>query len=112
MWIMGLDFFTNYYMVFDHDNKKIGVALSKNADQHLIDITLKANRENMEVEELPQFIDVAKSFPEMAILILVIVVVMMLSAFSLLKNMDKVKKNKVNDLKLTEKKKDLNEKFL
>jgi hypothetical protein len=32
MWIMGLDFFTNYYMVFDHDNEKIGIALGKNAD--------------------------------------------------------------------------------
>ena len=50
MWIMGLDFFTNYYMVFDHDNKKIGVALSKNAKPHLIDITEKANQ-NSAVEE-------------------------------------------------------------
>ena len=48
MWIMGLDFFTNYYMVFDHDNKKVGVALSINADQKLIDLT----KESEAVEEM------------------------------------------------------------
>lgn len=28
-WILGLNFFTNYYSVFDYENKRIGFAESK-----------------------------------------------------------------------------------
>ena len=98
MWIMGLDFFTNYYMVFDHDNKKVGVALSINADQKLIDLT----KESEAVEEMD---GTAESSPSLIILIGCIVAVMGLSASALVKNMEKVKDEK----KTTERKKDISE---
>ena len=35
VWILGLNFFENYYTVFDQENLKVGFALSKNANPRI-----------------------------------------------------------------------------
>ena len=34
-WILGLNFFDNYYVVFDQEKSRVGFALSKNSAQRL-----------------------------------------------------------------------------
>lgn len=36
IWILGLNFFENYYTVFDQENMKVGFAVNRNADERVI----------------------------------------------------------------------------
>lgn len=38
MWILGINFFENYYVVFDQENKQVGFAPSISAPSRLADI--------------------------------------------------------------------------
>ena len=43
IWILGLNFFENYYTVFDQENLRVGFAINKNADPRLIELHQKAS---------------------------------------------------------------------
>lgn len=34
-WILGLNFFSNYYTIFDQEKKKVGFAINKNANPRI-----------------------------------------------------------------------------
>lgn len=44
LWIMGLNFFKNYYTVFDQEHKRIGFALSHNANERIFGLMAEANK--------------------------------------------------------------------
>jgi len=46
-WILGLNFFENYYIAFDQDQKRLGFAPSKNS---ALPITMLANQEELRTD--------------------------------------------------------------
>ena len=54
LWILGLNFFENYYTVFDQENLRVGFAINKNADPRLKLLHDKAelNEKGMVLSEL------------------------------------------------------------
>jgi hypothetical protein len=85
-WMMGINFWENYYMVFDNDNFRVGIAPSKIANKRVIAQYSKTSTELFKFNEfqIRKYDNTAPSFKD-AILMIVLIMIAMYTIYKFIK---------------------------